>query len=96
MPVNGLEIPGYEPRGLKTMGPGGLAGDPGAACHNRSSAYKADFSQRVARMAAGQGSSQDLEELRSLVEVVGAASLCGLGQMAGGPSTEPSAFLERS
>jgi NADH:ubiquinone oxidoreductase subunit F (NADH-binding)/(2Fe-2S) ferredoxin len=37
------------------------------------------------RLAAGQGKPADLEELRYLAEIVGAASLCGLGQMAGGP-----------
>ena len=37
------------------------------------------------RIAAGGGSANDVEELRYLAEIVGAASLCGLGQMAGGP-----------
>jgi NADH:ubiquinone oxidoreductase subunit F (NADH-binding) len=37
------------------------------------------------RMASGQGSPNDLEELRYLAEIVGSASLCGLGQMSGGP-----------
>ena len=37
------------------------------------------------RLAAGQGSAADLDDLKYLAEVVGAASLCGLGQMAGGP-----------
>ncbi len=37
------------------------------------------------RMIAGRGGPSDLEELSYLAEVVGAASLCGLGQMAGGP-----------
>ena len=37
------------------------------------------------RMAAGEGSASDVDELRYLAEIVGAASLCGLGQMAGGP-----------
>jgi NADP-reducing hydrogenase subunit HndC len=37
------------------------------------------------RLASGQGSSNDLDELRYLAEIVGAASLCGLGQMSGGP-----------
>ena len=37
------------------------------------------------RLAAGQGSTADLDELRYLAEVVGLASLCGLGQAAGGP-----------
>ena len=36
-------------------------------------------------LARGNGSSQDLEDLHHLAEIVGAASLCGLGQMAGGP-----------
>jgi len=37
------------------------------------------------RLASGHGSPNDLEELRYLAEIVGAASLCGLGQMSGGP-----------
>ena len=37
------------------------------------------------RMMSGHGSPNDLEELRYVAEVVGAASLCGLGQAAGGP-----------
>ena len=41
--------------------------------------------QVLDRLASGHGSSSDLEELRYLAEIVGAASLCGLGQMSGGP-----------
>lgn len=37
------------------------------------------------RLAAGSGSGGEAGELRYLAEIVGAASLCGLGQMAGGP-----------
>ena len=37
------------------------------------------------RLLSGAGSSGDLDELRELAEVVEAASLCGLGQAAGGP-----------
>ena len=37
------------------------------------------------RLLTGAGSPGDLDELRELAEVVGAASLCGLGQAAGGP-----------
>ena len=43
MQVKGLELPGYEPRSLKTMALG-LAVNPRGACHNRSGAYEADFS----------------------------------------------------
>ena len=37
------------------------------------------------RLISGRGRAADLDELRYLAEIVGAASLCGLGQMAGGP-----------
>ena len=37
------------------------------------------------RLMSGRGSTGDLDELRYLAEVVGLASLCGLGTAAGGP-----------
>jgi NADH:ubiquinone oxidoreductase subunit F (NADH-binding) len=37
------------------------------------------------RLNSGAGTDADIEELKSLAEIVGSASLCGLGQMAGGP-----------
>ena len=49
MHVKGLELPGYEPRSLKTMALG-LAVSPRGACHNRSGAYEADFSGAVDRL----------------------------------------------
>jgi aldehyde:ferredoxin oxidoreductase len=49
MHVKGLELPGYEPRSLKTMALG-LAVSPRGACHNRSGAYEADFSGTVDRL----------------------------------------------
>jgi len=48
MHVKGLELPGYDPRTLKTMALG-LAVSPRGACHNRSGAYEADFSAAVDR-----------------------------------------------
>lgn len=48
MHVKGLELPGYDPRSLKTMALG-LAVSPRGACHNRSGAYEADFSGEVNR-----------------------------------------------
>ena len=54
MHVKGLEMPGYEPRSLKTMALG-LAVSPRGACHNRSGAYEADFSGAVDRFH-GDGS----------------------------------------
>ena len=53
MHVKGLEMPGYEPRSLKTMALG-LAVSTRGACHNRSSAYEADFSSRVDRLKADE------------------------------------------
>ena len=46
--VKGLEIPGYEPRGLQTMALGYAVGSRGAD-HNRSGAYDVDFSDQVDR-----------------------------------------------
>jgi aldehyde:ferredoxin oxidoreductase len=54
MHVKGLELPGYEPRSLKTMALG-LAVSPRGACHNRSGAYEADFSGAVDRFRADAG-----------------------------------------
>jgi aldehyde:ferredoxin oxidoreductase len=54
MHVKGLELPGYEPRSLKTMALG-LAVSPRGACHNRSGAYEADFSGEVDRLHADPG-----------------------------------------
>ncbi len=48
MHVKGLELPGYEPRTLKTLALG-LAVSPRGGCHNRSGAYEADFSGAVDR-----------------------------------------------
>ena len=54
MQVKGLELPGYEPRSLKTMALG-LAVSPRGACHNRSGAYEADFSGAVDRLSSEPG-----------------------------------------
>ena len=54
MHVKGLELPGYEPRSLKTMALG-LAVSPRGACHNRSGAYEADFSGAVDRLQSDSG-----------------------------------------
>jgi aldehyde:ferredoxin oxidoreductase len=49
--VKGLELPGYDPRGLKTLALG-LAVTPRGACHNRSGAYEHDFGGQVDRFGA--------------------------------------------
>lgn len=50
--VKGLEIPGYDPRGLQTMALGFAVGSRGAD-HNRSGAYEIDFSEAVDRRDVG-------------------------------------------
>ena len=50
--VKGLEIPGYDPRGLQTMALGFAVGARGAD-HNRSGAYEVDFSETVDRRNVG-------------------------------------------
>jgi len=54
MHVKGMELPGYDPRSLKTMALG-LAVNPRGACHNRSGAYEADFSGTVDRLRGDRG-----------------------------------------
>ena len=54
MHVKGMELPGYDPRSLKTMALG-LAVSPRGACHNRSGAYEADFSGAVDRLRGDRG-----------------------------------------
>ncbi|HEX9016204.1 MAG TPA: aldehyde ferredoxin oxidoreductase C-terminal domain-containing protein, partial [Chloroflexota bacterium] len=51
MHVKGLELPGYEPRSLKTLALGLAVGTRGA-CHNRSAGYEVDMSAKVDRLTA--------------------------------------------
>ncbi|HVZ23553.1 MAG TPA: aldehyde ferredoxin oxidoreductase C-terminal domain-containing protein, partial [Vicinamibacterales bacterium] len=66
--VKGLEIPGYEPRGLQTMALGFAVGARGAD-HNRSGAYDVDFSDKVDRRHA------TLDSVRYAVETEDRAAL---------------------
>ena len=70
MHVKGLEMPGYEPRSLKTMALG-LAVSPRGACHNRSGAYEVDFSGEVNRLRsdAGRGALvRDAEDFNGVLD----------------------------
>ena len=49
--------------------------------------------EAIDRLIKGGGTSGDIDELLELAEVVGAASLCGLGQAAGGPITSAMHFF---
>lgn len=68
--VKGLEIPGYEPRGLQTMALG-LAVASRGADHNRSGAYEADFSPDSGRLiddADFARSAADSENRSALID----------------------------
>src|SRR5579883_2977329 len=75
MHVKGLEMPGYEPRSLKTMALG-LAVGPRGACHNRSSAYEADFSDEVDRLRSNGPRGQIAAASEDRSAVIDSLILC--------------------
>ena len=75
MHVKGLELPGYEPRSLKTMALG-LAVNPRGACHNRSGAYEADFSGQVDRFHGDAGRGRIVVESEDFAAVLDSLIVC--------------------
>lgn len=75
MHVKGLELPGYDPRSLKTMALG-LAVSPRGACHNRSGAYEADFSGEVDRLSADAGRGALVAESEDFAAVLDSLIVC--------------------
>jgi aldehyde:ferredoxin oxidoreductase len=75
MHVKGLELPGYEPRSLKTMALG-LAVSPRGACHNRSGAYEADFSGAVDRLKADAGRGDLVARSEDFAAVLDSMIVC--------------------
>jgi aldehyde:ferredoxin oxidoreductase len=73
--VKGLEIPGYEPRGLQTMALGFAVGARGAD-HNRSGAYDVDFSDKVDRRHATLDSVQHAIETEDKAALMDSLILC--------------------
>ena len=73
--VKGLEIPGYEPRVLQTMALGFAVGTRGAD-HNRSGAYRVDFSEAVDRTHAGPEAVGPAIEAENEAAVVDSLILC--------------------
>ncbi|MDP2936705.1 MAG: aldehyde ferredoxin oxidoreductase family protein [Dehalococcoidia bacterium] len=68
--AKGLELPGYEPRSLKTMALGFAVGTRGG-CHNRSPSYEVDMSARVDRLKAeaGRGAmNRDQEDFAAVLD----------------------------
>jgi aldehyde:ferredoxin oxidoreductase len=73
--VKGLEIPGYEPRGLQTMALGFAVG-PRGADHNRSGAYEVDFSDKVNRRNATLASVRHAIETEDKAALMDSLILC--------------------
>jgi aldehyde:ferredoxin oxidoreductase len=73
--VKGLEIPGYDPRGLQTMALGFAVGTRGAD-HNRSGAYEVDFSDAVDRRAVGPESVALAIETENKAALMDSLILC--------------------
>ncbi|CAA9283684.1 MAG: Tungsten-containing aldehyde:ferredoxin oxidoreductase [uncultured Chloroflexi bacterium] len=75
MHVKGLELPGYEPRGLKTLALG-LAVTPRGACHNRISSYEVDFSGEVDRFTAALDRGQMAADSEDRAAVLDSLIVC--------------------
>jgi aldehyde:ferredoxin oxidoreductase len=73
--VKGLEIPGYDPRGLQTMALGFAVGTRGAD-HNRSGAYEVDFSEAVDRRNVGPESVALAIETENKAALMDSLILC--------------------
>lgn len=75
MQVKGLEMPGYEPRSLKTLALG-LAVATRGACHNRAAAYQADLAEMVDRFKAEEGRGELVAEGEDQEAVLDSLALC--------------------
>jgi aldehyde:ferredoxin oxidoreductase len=73
--VKGLEIPGYDPRGLQTMALGFAVGTRGAD-HNRSGAYEVDFSGAVDRRDVGPEAAALAVETEDKAALMDSLILC--------------------
>ncbi len=73
--VKGLELPGYDPRGLQTMALGFAVGARGAD-HNRSGAYEVDFSEAVDRRDVGPESAHLAVETEDKAALMDSLILC--------------------
>ncbi len=73
--VKGLEIPGYDPRGLQTMALGFAVGTRGAD-HNRSGAYEVDFSEAVDRCDVGPEAAVLAVETENKAALMDSLILC--------------------
>jgi len=75
MHVKGLELPGYEPRSLKTLALGLAVGTRGA-CHNRSAAYEVDMSSKVDRLRADASRGRLAMEQEDFAATLDSLGIC--------------------
>lgn len=75
MAIKGLEMPGYDPRGLKTFALGLAVGTRGG-CHNRSPAYEPDMKGKVDRFVAEPGRGRLAKEQEEFAAVLDSLMLC--------------------
>ena len=75
MHSKGLEIPGYDPRAMKTLALGFAVGLRGA-CHNRSPAYEVDMSGQVNRFKDEPGRGLLVKEQEDFAAVFDSLILC--------------------
>jgi aldehyde:ferredoxin oxidoreductase len=73
--VKGLELPGYDPRGLQTLALGLAVGSRGAD-HNRSGAYEVDFSARADRLRGSANSALLAAETEDRAALLDSLILC--------------------
>ena len=75
MHVKGLELPGYDPRKLPTLALG-LAVATRGACHNRSSAYEVDLSDRLDPAAADAARAEAAAAAEDQAAILDSLTLC--------------------
>ncbi|HMQ54485.1 MAG TPA: aldehyde ferredoxin oxidoreductase family protein [Anaerolineae bacterium] len=75
MQVKGMEMAGYDPRSLKTMGVGYAIGTRGA-CHNRTPGYSPDTSDEVDRFVGGSERGKILVDLEDKAAIFDSLVLC--------------------
>jgi aldehyde:ferredoxin oxidoreductase len=95
MHVKGLELPGYDPRRLGTMALG-LAVAARGACHNRSSAYEVDLSDRLDREADAHARASAAAAAEDQAALLDSLTLCKFLRHALHDVYEESATLHRA
>jgi aldehyde:ferredoxin oxidoreductase len=95
MHVKGLELPGYDPRRLPTLALG-LAVAARGACHNRSSAYEVDLSDRLDPAADARARATAAAAAEAQAALLDSLTLCKFLRHALGDIYEESAALHRA